>query len=57
MCDNLADSTKRLEQLLVQIMKETDPVMYNELGAEIWRVLGERERLLKQISPPVKKAS
>jgi hypothetical protein len=25
-------------------MKETDPVKYGELGAEIWQVLDERER-------------
>ncbi len=37
MSDNLADSTARLEQLVAQIMKETDPVKYDEIGSEIWR--------------------
>ena len=45
MPDPLADSTAVLERLLDQIMKETDPVKYDELGAEIWRILSERERL------------
>jgi hypothetical protein len=40
-----ADSTARLERLLEQIMRETDPIKYDELGAEIWRVLHERDRL------------
>jgi len=54
MSDNLADSTARLERLVAQIMKETDPVKYDEIGCEIWRALSERERLMKQTSPPVK---
>jgi len=54
MSDDLADSTARLEQLLVQIMKETNQVKYDELGSEIWRVLEERERLIKQLSSTVK---
>jgi hypothetical protein len=41
--DRLAKSTMLLEQLLRQIMNETDPEKYDELGAEIWRVLRERE--------------
>lgn len=45
MSDRLAELSTRLEQLLRQIMKETDPAKYDELGAEIWRVLNERERL------------
>ena len=52
MSDNLADSTARLEQLVARIMKETDPVKYDEIGSEIWRALSERERLMKQKSPP-----
>ena len=32
MSDNLADSTARLERLVAQIMKETDPVKYDEIG-------------------------
>ena len=45
MSADLANSTANLERLLDQIMKETDPVKYDELGPEIWRVLIERERL------------
>ena len=56
MSDNLADSTARLEQLVERIMKETDPVKYDEIGSEIWRALSERERLMKQTSPPVKQS-
>jgi hypothetical protein len=56
MSDNLADSTARLEQLVARIMKETDPVKYDEIGSEIWRALSERERLMKQKSPPVKQS-
>ncbi len=37
-------------------MKETDPVKYDEIGTEIWRALSERERLMKQTSPPVKQS-
>lgn len=48
MAENLAVSTARLEQLVVQIMNETDPVKYDLLGSEIWRVLGELERLRDQ---------
>jgi hypothetical protein len=46
--ENLAVLTKRLEQLVAQIMNETDPVKYDLLGSEIWRVLGELERLRDQ---------
>ena len=56
MSDNLADSTARLERLVAQIMKETDPVKYDEIGSEIWRALSERERLMKQKSPPLKQS-
>jgi hypothetical protein len=42
MPDAFADSTARLERLLEQIMRETDPIKYDDLGAEIWRVLHER---------------
>jgi hypothetical protein len=34
-----------LERLLQQILTETDPTRYDDLAAEIWRVLDERERL------------
>ena len=50
----LADLNTRLEQLLQKVMKETDPVKCDELGAEIWRVLSERERLEGQQSLPHK---
>lgn len=45
MADALGDSDARLEQLLRQILSEKDPDKYDELGAEIWRVLHERDRL------------
>jgi hypothetical protein len=35
-------------------MKETDPVKYAELSAEIWQVLGQRERLEGKQSHPRK---
>jgi hypothetical protein len=54
MSDRLADLSAHLEQLLDQIMKETDPAKHDELGAEIWRVLHERERIAGQPSPPDK---
>ena len=50
MSDPLADLNARLKQLLDQPLKETDPVRYDDLGAEIWRVLSEREHLT--IQPP-----
>ena len=54
MSDPLADLNARLKRLLEQTMKETDPAKYDDLGAEIWRVLSERE-LLKSQPPPAKK--
>ena len=45
MPDAFAESTARLESLLRQAMKETDPVKCDELAAEIWRVLEERDHL------------
>ena len=48
MPDNLEQLTARLGQLVSEIMKETDPVRYDELGDEIWTVLREREHLMKQ---------
>jgi hypothetical protein len=45
MADDLTDLNKHLARLLQQTMKETDPVEYDKLGAEIWRVLREQERL------------
>lgn len=45
MPDALADSTDQLERLLKQIMSETDPIKYDELGAQIWRDLDQRDQL------------
>lgn len=45
MSDNVANSASRLERLVTQIMKEKDPVRYDELCSELWAVLDERERL------------
>jgi hypothetical protein len=49
MSDPLADTTARLERLLEQAMKETDPDKTDELCAEIWRVLGERDDIRKAL--------
>jgi hypothetical protein len=54
MPDPLADLNARLKRLLEQTMKETDPAKYDDLGAEIWRVLSERERLTSE-QPPARK--
>lgn len=48
MPDNLTQLAARLERLVSEIMKETDPLRYDELGDEIWQVLSERERLVNQ---------
>jgi len=45
MPDAFADSTERLKQLLARVSKETDPKKYDDLSAEIRRVLDEREIL------------
>ena len=37
MPDNLAELTARPGQLVSEIMKETDPVRYDELAGEIWQ--------------------
>ncbi len=47
MLDPLADTTARLERLVEQAMKETDPDKNAELCAEIWRVLSERDEVRK----------
>jgi hypothetical protein len=49
MLDPLADTTARLERLLEKAMKETDPDKSDELGAEIWRVLRERDEIRKTL--------
>jgi hypothetical protein len=43
MSDNIRNSNARLETLLKRIMKEKDPVKYDELCSELWLVLDERE--------------
>jgi len=45
MPDEFADNTAKLERLVAQIVKEKDPDKCDELAAEIWRALGERDRL------------
>lgn len=49
MLDPLADTTARLERLLEQVMKETDPDKNDALCAEIWRVLLERDEVRKTL--------
>jgi hypothetical protein len=46
--DKLEQLNARLGQLVSEIMKETDPVRYDELGDEIWTVLRDRESFMKQ---------
>lgn len=48
MPNKFAESTERLAQLVRQIMKETDPAMYDQLAEDIWCVLAERERLAQE---------
>jgi hypothetical protein len=43
MPDALAASALILQRLVKQVMKERDPVKYDQLAAEIRRVLEERE--------------
>ena len=45
MLDPLADTTARLKQLVEQAMKESEPDKRDELCAEIWRVLRERDEV------------
>jgi len=44
MPDAFADTRAELDRLVRRILTETDPARYDELAAEIWRVLDERER-------------
>ena len=46
----LAELNTRLAKLLDQATKETDPAKYDELCAEIWRVLEEKDRILGEPS-------
>ena len=45
MSDNIGNSNARLEKLVRRIMKEKDPVEFDELCSELWLVLNEREGL------------
>ena len=45
------DSISQLERLVRQIMKEDDPLQFDELGAKIWQVIIERER--GRATPPM----
>lgn len=49
MADPLADSTVRLKRLVEQAMKEADPDKRDEVCAEIWRVLRERDEIRKAL--------
>jgi hypothetical protein len=42
MPDVLTDSTARLDGLLEQFTKETDPMKSDELETEIWRIVHHR---------------
>jgi len=45
MPDPLATSTHLLQQLVKQVMHESDPAKYDQLAGEILRVHEEREHL------------
>ena len=45
MSDEIGTSNARLERLVRQIMKEKDPVEFDELCSELWLVLNEPEVL------------
>jgi hypothetical protein len=45
MSETRLDSITVLERLVRQIMKEEDPLKFDELGAKIWQVIEERERV------------
>jgi uncharacterized membrane protein YccC len=47
MADPLAETTRRLEQLLEQIHRENDPAKRDVLSVELWQILEEREQLRK----------
>jgi hypothetical protein len=47
--DQLADTTARLKRLVELAMKETDPDKRDELCAEIWRILRERDEVRKAL--------
>jgi hypothetical protein len=41
---SLAESTAHLQRLVAEIMKESDPLRFDNLADEIWKELAERER-------------
>jgi hypothetical protein len=45
MFDNIENSNSRLEKLVRRIMKEKDPVEFDELCSELRLVLDERQSL------------
>jgi hypothetical protein len=49
---DLGDSTARLQRLLRRIISEKDPDKCDQLGAEIWRVLNERDRASRALVHP-----
>ena len=51
MPDRLAELDAALDQLVRQVMKESDPLKYEKLCAEIRSLLDERERLQRPGSP------
>jgi hypothetical protein len=50
MPDAFADSTILLQTLVRKVMTEANPAKYDQLAADIRRVLDERERL-REITP------
>ena len=56
MSEHLANFNARLQALVRQIMKEGDPLKYDELCAELWRVLDERENFSAAETTPVESA-
>ena len=42
---SLAESTAHLQRLVAEIMKESDPLRFDNLADEIWKELAERESL------------
>jgi len=49
MSGNLAESTGTLKPLVDQIMKETDPLRYDELGSEICAFLRTANGLIETV--------
>jgi hypothetical protein len=48
MIEPLAELDARLKSLVCRVMIEGDPIKYDNLCAEIWRVLAERDALKRQ---------